>query len=210
MIYLIGGPPRCGKSTLAKRLSEKLGISLIPTDLLDNMLKPYFSEQELVQKYPKDELRKKTHGNNEEMYSTFSAEKIVNAYMKQGEVVEPALIEIFDYYLAYKQDVVMEGFHLSPAFVSEALNKYGNKDIKSVFLIKENVKDVLAGIESDESEYCWVKNKSKSAEIYPKIAEMISLFSSRIKKEAEKEGLKVIEFTDNFANQLEEGLNYFK
>lgn len=43
MKYLIGGPPRCGKTTLAKELSSRLGVSWISTDMIDNMLKPYLS-----------------------------------------------------------------------------------------------------------------------------------------------------------------------
>jgi 2-phosphoglycerate kinase len=36
MIYLIGGAPRVGKSTLCQQVSAKLGIGWISTDLLNN------------------------------------------------------------------------------------------------------------------------------------------------------------------------------
>lgn len=35
MIYLIGGPPKCGKTTLAKQLAKKLGIQWVATDTLE-------------------------------------------------------------------------------------------------------------------------------------------------------------------------------
>lgn len=34
MVYLIGGPPRCGKSVLAQRLTTDRAISFVPTDLI--------------------------------------------------------------------------------------------------------------------------------------------------------------------------------
>lgn len=39
MIYLIGGPPRCGKSTLAKMLLERKKVAYVATDFLVHMLK---------------------------------------------------------------------------------------------------------------------------------------------------------------------------
>ena len=34
VVYLIGGPPRCGKSVLARRLTAERAIPFIPTDLI--------------------------------------------------------------------------------------------------------------------------------------------------------------------------------
>lgn len=34
MVYLIGGPPRCGKSELARRLTTRDAVAFIPTDLM--------------------------------------------------------------------------------------------------------------------------------------------------------------------------------
>ncbi len=39
MIYLIGGPPRCGKTTLAKEMSKKLEIPWISSDALEVVVK---------------------------------------------------------------------------------------------------------------------------------------------------------------------------
>lgn len=38
MIYLLGGPPRTGKSTLARRLNQQHGIPVVSTDLLRGVL----------------------------------------------------------------------------------------------------------------------------------------------------------------------------
>src|SRR5688572_20912016 len=39
MIYLIGGAPRAGKSILAQRISSKMGVGWISTDLLLELLR---------------------------------------------------------------------------------------------------------------------------------------------------------------------------
>lgn len=51
MIYLIGGVPRAGKSTLAKMLVEKNGISFVSIDMVFNMLADTMPELNLVEPY---------------------------------------------------------------------------------------------------------------------------------------------------------------
>ena len=41
MIYLIGGPPKCGKTTLAKKLAGKYQIPWISADTLQNIVWAY-------------------------------------------------------------------------------------------------------------------------------------------------------------------------
>ena len=50
MIYLIGGPPKCGKTTLAKRLSKSLGIPWVSTDTLQCVIKPYINRKDFSKK----------------------------------------------------------------------------------------------------------------------------------------------------------------
>jgi hypothetical protein len=45
VIYLIGGPPRCGKTSLAIRLVRQLGIPLVGTDLIREHILPLVGEQ---------------------------------------------------------------------------------------------------------------------------------------------------------------------
>lgn len=51
MIYLIGGTPRAGKSTLAKKLLERKSISYVPTDVLLHMVNETQSELSLTKPY---------------------------------------------------------------------------------------------------------------------------------------------------------------
>ena len=44
MIYLIGGPPRVGKSRLARKITREKGISSVSTDVLNNSLDEAFPQ----------------------------------------------------------------------------------------------------------------------------------------------------------------------
>ncbi|OGF22453.1 hypothetical protein A2Y83_04145 [Candidatus Falkowbacteria bacterium RBG_13_39_14] len=48
MIYLIGGPPRCGKTTLAKEMSKKLRIPWVSTDALEVVTRAYVDKEKWV------------------------------------------------------------------------------------------------------------------------------------------------------------------
>lgn len=47
MIYLVGGPPRCGKTTAARRLAERLCCSRLPVDYLTTALMGYRGRRRL-------------------------------------------------------------------------------------------------------------------------------------------------------------------
>ncbi|MFA6503887.1 MAG: AAA family ATPase [Patescibacteria group bacterium] len=52
MIYLIGGPPRSGKTTLAKFASKKLGIPWISCDTLEVIAGAYMGKQKWNKTHP--------------------------------------------------------------------------------------------------------------------------------------------------------------
>ena len=52
MIYLIGGAPRCGKTTFSKRLAAKKRIPWISTDLIESIVAEYMSPAERQKGFP--------------------------------------------------------------------------------------------------------------------------------------------------------------
>lgn len=90
MIYLIGGPPKCGKTTLAKALSKSLGIPWVSTDTLENVIKPYMNEKDFTNRFPVGYQRGK---DNDEKYSKYSISEIIEAYNQQAKTVFQAMEE---------------------------------------------------------------------------------------------------------------------
>lgn len=89
MIYLIGGPPRVGKSTLAKTLSLEKQIPYISADDIGSVITPYISEQGYPRKFPLNTIRKETNYSNDLFYSKYSAEEVVALYLRQAETTWP-------------------------------------------------------------------------------------------------------------------------
>ncbi|MFE5807115.1 hypothetical protein [Streptomyces sp. NPDC056491] len=93
MIYLIGGPPRVGKSTLAWMLLERAGLPGCPTDALVSMLQ---------RAAPEHGVRHGTHADKAELAQPFLIEFVRAAaealdatdpedgYVVEGDIVTPA------------------------------------------------------------------------------------------------------------------------
>jgi predicted kinase len=48
MLYLVGGPPRMGKSSLAQRLVQTEGIPWLPTDVVRTVLRRVLPELDSI------------------------------------------------------------------------------------------------------------------------------------------------------------------
>lgn len=80
MIYLIGGPPKSGKTFLAKSLSKKINTYFISTDSLQNIIKPYVKD--IKESFPASLQR---CNYNDEKYSKYSTEEIIIVYKNQAK-----------------------------------------------------------------------------------------------------------------------------
>lgn len=209
MIYLIGGPPRCGKTTVANKLSIDTGIPWVSTDTIEGMVKPYIDKADIARLFPIDTIRENT-SSNEEMYNNNSATDIIRAYTAQGAITQPAIEGLIAYTLGDGHNIIIEGYHLAPKFIKEMIDQYGEKKIKAVIVTKQKSEDFINNILLDQSESCWVKNKSKNNKIYPKIANMLSQYSDKITKETNKYNLRIIEYKGDFIEQTNRAVKTLK
>lgn len=203
MIYLIGGPPKCGKTTLAKKLSKSLRVSWVSTDTLENVIKPYLNKKDLLKKFPSSAMRSKS---NDEKYSKYSASEIISAYQKQAKTVSQA-IEMFA--LCEMKDgnsVIIEGYHIEPALVKELQNKYGNKNIHGIFLVKTDIKKFISNIAKSSTPNDWIIARTHKKETFLKIAEMIWQYGMYFNHEAKKYKFKVLKMDDNFNEKIKEAI----
>src|SRR3989344_1994558 len=91
MIYLIGGPPKCGKTTLANHLSKKLGIPWISSDTLEVIGMEYvwkFAPKKFDGLYPHATMKGST---NDETYSSASPRQIAKNYLKEAKATYAAI-----------------------------------------------------------------------------------------------------------------------
>jgi 2-phosphoglycerate kinase len=207
MIYLIGGPPKCGKTTLAKKLSKSLGISWVSTDTLENVIKPYLNKKDLLKKFPSSALRSKS---NDEKYSKYSASEIISAYQKQAKTVYQAIDMFVLCEMKDGNSVIIEGYHIEPALVKELQKKYGTKNIRGIFLVKTDTKKFISNIEKSSTPNDWIIARTHKKETFLKIAEMISKYGAFFTQEAKRLKFMILNMDDNFDEKIMEAIVYLK
>ena len=204
MIYLIGGPPKCGKTTLAKILSKSLGIPWVSTDTLQCVIKPYMNKEDFSKKFPTSYQRGK---DNDEKYSKFSSREIIAAYQQQAKTVYEAVDMFTICELTDGNDFIIEGYHIEPELVAELNLKYPEK-IKSIFLVKSDKHKFVCDIKKSTTPNDWIIARTNKDETYQKIANMICEYGNFFEKESEKYGFKVLNMDNDFDNQIKEASNY--
>lgn len=205
MIYFIGGPPKCGKTTLAKKLSQLKSIPYVSTDTLQNVVKPYCDSKKLSHYFPSTYQRAES---NDEKYNLYSTSDIIEAYRKQAKTLYEAidmfvLSEIID-----GNDFILEGYHLEPELIAQLELKYPGQ-IKSVFLLKNNKEKFISDIPKSTTPNDWILVKTNDSKTYLKIAKMISEYSKSISEESKKYGLKSLCMDFNFDVKIQESISYF-
>ncbi len=201
MIYLIGGPPRSGKTTLAKRLSSRLRIGWVSVDILESVVREHTLKKNYKKLFPKNILREKTRGSNDEMYEKFSFKKIADAYITQGKASQKAIEIFIGDCIREGHDFIVEGHQLHPRLVQKLVTLFP-KDIRFVFLIKKDERLLTEGFQKNKAKSDWVLQKTKNKETLKKIAKMLSYFGERIEKEAEKRGFSVYATDKDFLKTI--------
>jgi len=207
MIYLIGGPPRCGKTTLAKRMSKKFGIPWISTDTLEVVSGEYMTQKQWNKSHPYSVLRHKLK-TNDEFYNKLSAQKIISVLQREACATFPAiemtaLCEIKD-----GNDYIIEGYHIVPSFAQKMIKKCGKKNVRAIFLAKFDANKFAQDVHKSTTPNDWLIVLTKKQETFIKVGKMVSLYSRYFEKEAKKFGLRVFNTDVNFDNQINNAIKY--
>lgn len=107
MIYLIGGPPRCGKTTTAKNLAKKLGISWISADTLETIVERYTPEGYRQELFPRTVMYKKAKLSNDAVYKKYPVKYILNTFFRQARSVQLAIETVVFFYDKNNEDVII-------------------------------------------------------------------------------------------------------
>ncbi len=204
MFYLIGGTPRSGKTTIAKELAKRLNIPWISTDSIESIIIEYVNNEKFKDQFPKNVMRKLTHDSNDEMYSTYEPEEIVEAYIQQGKTLEKGIATFLKRESIHHQNYILEGHHIHSDLVTTLKNEF---NIKAVFIGRENEDETLDAITNNsQQDEDWVIVKTKDQNTYPLIAKMLSIFSSKVKENAEKNNYSYYSMSPNFKVSFEKVL----
>lgn len=200
MIYLIGGPPKCGKTTLAKQLSQEHNIPWISADTLQNIVWAYTPEDKRAELFPHSTLR---NGSNDELYSQHPAQEIIENYIKQGKTSYDAISMMAETYLTDEDDFIVEGYQITPEIADRVIKKFGGEHVKAVFLAKHDTEKFVSDIHKSTTPNDWIIRKTNSEATYTLIANMVAEYSNYFEAEAEKYGFTVFAMDNEFNKEID-------
>ena len=201
MFYLIGGVPRSGKTTLAKKLSLKVGVPWVSTDTLESVVMEYVSPESFERLFPKSRMRKKTNLSNDEMYAQYASKEIIDSYISQGKSLERAIQMFVECEAKYNHQFILEGHHIQPEFVARLKERF---ELKAIFVGRDSVEKTVDATTQHANENDWVTTKTKNPETFQKIAEMLVDFSQYVSESAKANGLTYVNVEDHFNEKIEE------
>lgn len=213
MIYLIGGPPRCGKTTVARRLAGVVGCPWVQTDYLETA----FAASVPPGAYAPHALDLGADvprgSHNDVLYATFSTAEIIARYRALARRAWPGVRAIVEYALFDEEDFIIEGYHIEPAVVRQFLATAdpGNaEEVRAAFLIREDLGDILASVRRGGHKNDWVLTKTQQEATFERIARMIAQYSTIVRAEAERSGLPVFTVDGEFDRQVAAVLASFR
>lgn len=205
MIYLIGGPPKCGKTTLAKRLAKLANLPWVSTDTIQNIIKPYIHEQDFLTLFPSSGLR---FDSNDEKYSQLNTIEIIGAYRTQARTVYDGVEAFVASELIDGNDYIIEGFHVEPELIGKLTAKYP-ESIRGLLIIKKDVEVFIKNIHQSTTPNDWIRSKTiDEVNTFPKIAKMVIGYGLELEKDAHANNVKVVVVDQDFETQLHDATEY--
>jgi 2-phosphoglycerate kinase len=204
MIYLIGGPPRCGKTIAARQLARRLGCSLLPTDYLASAVYRYIPDDEAEARYP----ALGRGASNDERFVRFPPAAMLAGFRIRARTIWPALAAIIEYALAEEQHYIFEGFHIEPEFARQQVAAHGQKRLRVAFLIKTDLADITTGLRAAREINDWARRHTLHEETYGHIAAWVQLYSAAISEEAARFDLPTFSTDGTFHERIRAVVEY--
>lgn len=185
-VILIGGAPTVGKSTLAKKIAQELGLPWISTDQIRGVLKSVADRQ----KYP--ELFHSTGLTAEEFLTQYSASEVAKMEYDQATEVWPGVRALIDNDSDWQDGCVVEGVNIVPHLVHR---DYANSDVVKAIFVCDDDAEQIRQVVFDRGLYGAASTYSDS--VKDTEVEWVGLFNTKIKNEADRYGYPCVERTKN-------------
>lgn len=206
MIHLIGGPPRCGKTTLAESLAKEKSIPYFSIDHVASVITPYIPEHERKNAFPLRAAGEGMNYSNDLFYAKYSAQQVVGFYLRQAETCRPGVENFIRYALADEHDLILEGWQILPRFLAPLITSENRSRLRILFLYKTDAEAIAAGLKANREKNDWVMRHTKDASTFPAIAKMISYFGSYIEAESKKYNLQAVNTDFDFSQKIADAL----
>jgi 2-phosphoglycerate kinase len=199
MIYLLGGPPRVGKSIISNEIRQQHAVSVVSTDTLGTVLENVLSPEAAPDLFVFDKFNKMSLAERVKFIVKNPVE-LIDYVSKESYVVWQAVETFVRREHAEGRDILIEGVAVLP----ELLNQLADIPYRVVFIgnqgenHKENIKKF-----AEENEHDWMRHVSD--QYIGAFAMFVKRMSAYIEQEAQKYGFEYIEMGKaQFGNVTEE------
>ena len=206
MIYLIGGPPRVGKTTLAEALAKRTSVPYFTLDHVTSVISPYVPEQEYVTKLPLRVARQETNFSNDLFYARYTTEEIVELYLRQAGTYWPGVESFISYAVEDEHGLILEGWQILPHLLRTVVTPENEDKLKIIFLYKSNVENIASGLKASTAKNDWVIRNTKDESTFLAIAKMVSYFGGYIEKEAKEYNFRSVSTDLDFERKIKASL----
>lgn len=204
MIYLIGGPPRVGKTILAQTFSRTHRVPWISCDTLETIAGEYMSQSTWNRTHPYSVARRKL--SHAQFYDQLSSVKIVALLRAQARATFAAISMLVECSLQDGVDYCIEGYHIEPTTVEKLQKKFGAKHIRAVFLVKHDVAQFVRDVSVHSGPNDWLKLVDKKGVTFECVGKMVAHHSATTAKEAASRGYAVVSMDKQFGKAQKEAM----
>jgi len=164
VIYLLGGPPCCGKTTVARQLARASGSAWMHTDYLATAFAAYAHTDDASAPQLALPPGMPRERRNDARYARYTATEVVAHYRALAGRAWPGLRAIIEYALFDGESLVLEGFHFDPALLRDWLAGDGAGyagDVMPVFLVREEPTDIERALRRGGHARDWVTTQTR-------------------------------------------------
>jgi hypothetical protein len=202
VVWLIGGPPRCGKTTLASRIAEKRRIPYFSIDHVASVIAPYIPADQQDMSFPLKAARRQFNDNNDQFFSKYSPDEVVDLYVAQAKTCWPGVKNFIQYAVSDEHELILEGWQILPSLLQELVSSAGKRRLEINFLVKTDCQAIISGLKANNPKNDWVLRNTRGENTLPLIAKMISVFGKRIEDEAYNFRFNVINLDIGFSEKI--------
>ncbi|HLO13998.1 MAG TPA: hypothetical protein VK206_04155 [Anaerolineales bacterium] len=199
MIFLLGGPPRVGKSIISNEIRQKHAVSVVSTDTLGAVLENVLSPESAPDLFVFGEFNKMPMAERVKLM-TKDPEELIDYVRRESHVVWKAVGAFIRRENDEGRDALIEGVAVLPELVSR-LEHIPHR----VVFIGNQGEDHKANLKksAEENEHDWMGNVSD--QYISAFAMFVNRMSAYIEQEAKKYGFDYIEMDKElFGNVTEE------
>ena len=202
MIYLLGGPPRVGKSVISRTITAGHGINVVSTDSLGAVLESVLAPEAEPGLFAVSKINEMTAVDRIALMVEETAERI-SYQIQEGHAVWRAVKPFIQREENEGRDVVMEGVAVLPELVSQL----ESIDHRVVFIGNqgdEHGENIRRG--AKQNEHDWMRHASD--EYIDAFATFVVEMSRYVEREARRYGFRYVEmdgrpFNDAAADVVE-------